>query len=133
MILNFQSGASHLSARDARRRAAGNFFLGWKPQDKHPIHLNGVIFTLCHIIKTFAALSAEAELGALFLNAKESKIMRLILRELGHPQPPTHRHCDNATETGIVNGTVKIQRSRSMEMRYFYICDIVKHKEAQVK
>ena len=28
MILNFHSDASYLSARDARSRAAGNFFLG---------------------------------------------------------------------------------------------------------
>ena len=54
--------------------------------------------------------------------------MTLILRELGYPQPPTPNNCDNDTATGIVNGTVKIQLSRSMEIRYFYICDLVKHK-----
>ena len=54
--------------------------------------------------------------------------MRLNLRELGHLQPPIPIHCDDATVIGISNGTVKRQRSRSMEMRYFYICDIVKNK-----
>ena len=53
------------------------------------------------------------------------KIIRLILKELGHPQPPTPIHCDNSTCVGISNGTVKQQQSRSMEMRYFWIVDQV--------
>ena len=70
MIINVQSDVSCLSATNSKIRAAGHFFLGWKPQDKHPIHLNGAIFTLCHILNFVAASSAEAELGALFLKAK---------------------------------------------------------------
>ena len=69
----------------------------------------------------------------MFLNAKEAKIIRLALEELGHPQPPTPMHCDNATSVGIANNTVKRQQSRSMEMRYFYICDLVKHGIVNVK
>ena len=42
-------------------------------------------------------------------------------------------HCDNATSAGIVNYTVKRELSRSMEMRYFYICDLVKHGIVNVK
>ena len=49
--------------------------------------------------------------------------MRLILREMGHPQPPTPVHIDNTTAVGIVNGTIKRQRSRAMEMRYFWLLD----------
>ena len=58
--------------------------------------------------------------------------MGLTLREPGHPQPTTPIHCINATEACIANGTVKRQRSRSMEMQYFYIGDIIKHKEIEV-
>ena len=129
MIQNVHSDTYYLSDRDAKIWAAVNFFLIWKPQDKEPIHINGEIFTLCHKIKKFAASASEAELGALFLNAKESKIGRLALRELLHPQPHTPIHCDKSTATGIGNGTVKRQISRSTKMRYFYIRDIVKHKE----
>ena len=127
MILNVHSDASYLSAINAKSRAAGHFFLGWQPDDKRPIRLNGPIRTLCTILKFVAASAAEAKLGAMFLNAKEAKIIRLTLKELGHPQPPTPTHCDNATAAGIAKKTVKRQRSRSMEMRYFYICDLVKH------
>ncbi len=79
------------------------------------------------------ASAAEAELGALFLNCKEGVILRLILAELGHRQPPTPIHCDNKTATGIANDTVKKQRSRSMEMRFFWVGDQVKRQFFDVK
>ena len=84
------------------------------------------MFTLCTILKNFATSAAEAELDALLLNAKEAKITRLTLRDLVHLQYPTPIRCLNTTAAGIINGTVKIERSRSMEMRYFYIFDFVK-------
>ena len=70
-----------------------------------------------------AASAAEAELGALFLNAQEAKVIRLVLEELGHPQPPIPIHIDNTTTVGIVNNTIKRQWSRAMEMRYFWLLD----------
>ena len=85
-----------------------------------------------YILNFVAALAAEAELVALFKNTKEAKVMKLTLREIVHSQPLTPIHCGNATETGIANRTVKIQRSRSMKMRYFYICDVVKKEEVQL-
>ena len=42
---------------------------------------------------------------------------------MGHQQPPTPIQCDNKTATGIANDTVKKHRSRSMEMRYFWVTD----------
>ena len=60
--------------------------------------------------------AAEAELGALFLNTKEARIVRLTLAELGHPQPQTPIHIDNTTAVVIVTNTIKRQQSRAMEM-----------------
>ena len=128
MILNIHSDASYLSERDARSRVAGHYFLGSVPQATKPIRLNGSIFTLYKILKFVVASAAEAELGALFLNCKEGTIIRLILEELGHKQPPTPIHCDNMTAAGIANDTVKKHRSRSMEMRFFWVTDQVKQK-----
>ena len=133
MILNAHSDVSYLSAKDAKSRAAGHFFLGWEPDNKRPIRLNGPILTLCTILKFVAASAAESELGAIFLNAKEAKIIRLALEELSHPQPPTPMHCDNAASAGIANNTMKRKRSQSMGMRYLYICDLVKHGIVNVK
>ena len=64
---------------------------------------------LCGILKFVVASAVEVEVGALFVNGKESKIIRLILQEMEHRQPPTSVHCDNktATSTGIANDTLK--------------------------
>eukprot|EP00804_Cyclotella_cryptica_P011793 CCRYP_011361-RA/>CCRYP_011361-RA protein AED:0.17 eAED:0.11 QI:0/0/0/0.8/0.25/0.2/5/0/1137 len=107
MILNIHSDASYLSAPRARSQVAGYYFLGSVPTDDAPINLNGAILVFCGILKFVVASAAEAELGGLFLNCKEGKIQRLILEELGHKQPSTLIHCDNATATGIANDAVK--------------------------
>ena len=57
---------------------------------------------------------------------KKSKIIRLTLDEMGHPQPATPIHMDNSTAVGIANDSVKKQRSRSMEMQPFWTTDQVK-------
>jgi hypothetical protein len=123
MILNVHSDASYLSAPKAQSCAGGYFFLGSIPQDSEPIIINGTIHITCTILKLVAASAAEAELGALFLNAQEAKVICLVLMELGHPQLPTPIHIDNTTTVGIVNNTIKIQWSRSIEMRYFWLLD----------
>jgi hypothetical protein len=106
---------------------------GMVPKDGDPLKLNGAFFTLCTILRFVVASAAEAELGTLFLNCKEGMIFQLTLEELGHPQPKTPIHCDNATAVGIANNTVKQQRSRSMEMRYFWVCDKVAQNAYDVK
>ena len=121
MILNVHSDASYLTAPKARSRAGGHFFLGSLPKDGCPIRLNGAIVSLCTILKCVAASAAEAKLGALFLNAQEANMMRLTLTEMGHPQPPTPIHCNNTTAVGIVKSNIKRQRSRTMNMRYFWL------------
>jgi hypothetical protein len=42
---------------------------------------------------------------------------------MGHPQPNTPVHCDNANAVGIANNTIKRQCSRSMKMRFFWVGD----------
>jgi hypothetical protein len=42
------------------------------------------------------ASAAEAELGALFYNAKDGAMLRVILKELGHPQGATPLQTDNS-------------------------------------
>ncbi len=75
----------------------------------NPTKLNGAIHITCTTLKLVAASAAEAKLGALFLNAQEAKVFRLVLAELGHPQPPTPIHIDNTTTVGIINNTTKRQ------------------------
>ena len=49
--------------------------------------------------------------------------MGITLEKLRHPQPTTPIHIDNTCVVGIVNNTIKHQRSRSMEMQYFELLD----------
>ena len=74
--------------------------------------------TILHFIMVSAA---EAELGALFHNYQDGIIFWQTLADLGHPQPRTPVHCNNATAVGIANNTLKRQRSQSMEMRFLWV------------
>ena len=123
MIFNIHSNASYLSAPCACSCASGYFFLGSYPVYGDPIQLNSAIHITCTILKLVAALAAEAELGALFLNAQEAKVLQLTLLELSHPQPPTPIYIDNTTTVDIVNKTIKRPHSRAMEMRYIWLLD----------
>jgi hypothetical protein len=123
MVMNIHSNASYLSESKARSRACGHFFMGSVPTDGEPIKLNGAFYTNSVILKFVVASAAEAELGALFHNCQDGIIFRQTLTDMGHPQPKTPVHCNNATAVGIGNNTTKRQRSHSMEMQYFWVGD----------
>jgi hypothetical protein len=52
------------------------------------------------------SLAAEAELGALYINAYKAVSMCNLLQEMGHPQPPTPIQTDNSTALGVVNSNI---------------------------
>ena len=116
MILSLQSDASYLSTPKVRIRAGGYFFPVSLPKHGMPIQRNDAIHVNCTVLKLLAVSATKGELGALFHNAQQAKIIRLTLQEMGHPQPATPIYIDNTTAVGIVNSTIKRQRSRSMEM-----------------
>jgi hypothetical protein len=89
------------------------------PKTGEPIKINGAFYVNATILKFVVASAAEAELGALFHNCQDGIIFRQTLSNMGHPQPKTLVHCNNATAVGIANNTIKRQRSWSMEMRFF--------------
>eukprot|EP00804_Cyclotella_cryptica_P011723 CCRYP_011329-RA/>CCRYP_011329-RA protein AED:0.36 eAED:0.39 QI:0/0/0/1/0/0/3/0/333 len=96
MILKVHSDASYLSAKDAKSRAAGIFFLSSLPRDNHPILLNGAIAVLCTTLKFVAASAAEAELGAFFSTQKKQNSCALPWKNsctpsLPHPSMSTIR------------------------------------------
>ncbi len=111
MVLNVHSNARYLSAPHVRSCTGGSFFLGSTPCGGSSIQIDGTVHVTFTILKLVAASAAEAKLGALFLNAQEAKVIWLVIEELGHPQPPTPIHIDNITTVGIVNNTIKKQRS----------------------
>ena len=67
-----------------------------------------------------AQSSTEAELVAAAAAAKVVKYLRLILHELGYPQPgPTPIYEDNDSTIKIVNHSRPTERSRHIDIRYF--------------
>ena len=86
------------------------------PTNNAPICLNGAFHVSTTILQFVVALAAEAELGALYHNCQTGIVFQLTLSNMGHLQPQSPVHCDNATAVGIANNTIKRQRVRSMEM-----------------
>ena len=112
MVLWTHSDASYLTAPKGRSRAAGYSFLSARPitaptNTTAPPPDNGPIHILCQTMRQVVSSAAEAELGALFLNAQDICPIRIALEELGHPQPATPMQTDNDTACGIINDTVK--------------------------
>jgi hypothetical protein len=108
-ILNIHSDVSYLSETGGCSRACGHFFVGWLPKDSKPIPLNGVFHTNSTIMRFVVMSTVEAILGALFHNCQTGIIFQQTLNDLGHHQPKTPVHCNNATAVGIANNTVKCQ------------------------
>jgi hypothetical protein len=124
MILQVHSDAGYCNEKKSRSRAGGHFFFS-NGDDDSPN--NGAILTIASIIKAVMSSAAEAELGALYLNAKEAIHIRQILTEMGHPQPRTPIQTDNSTAAGVVNSTIQPKRTKAMDMRFHWLRD----REAQ--
>eukprot|EP00804_Cyclotella_cryptica_P008108 CCRYP_004594-RA/>CCRYP_004594-RA protein AED:0.30 eAED:0.28 QI:0/0/0/1/0/0.5/2/0/866 len=118
MILAAHSDASYLSETKARSRAGGHFFL---TENYEVPRNNGAILTLAQIIKSVMSSAAEAELGALYINAREAIPIRHLLTELGHAQPPTPIQIDNSTALGVVTNTIQPKRTKAMDMRFHWL------------
>ena len=67
--------------------------------------------------------AAEAEIGALYINAQKWVKERNILEEMGHTQPPTPIQTDNSTADGIINLCVQPKRTKAMDMHYHWLRD----------
>ena len=74
------------------------------------------------------ASAAEAELGGLFINAKEGEVLRTSQEEMWHQQGPIPIQTDNSTFSGIINETSKQRRSKAIEMRFYWVRDRCKQK-----
>ncbi len=120
MILAVHSDAGYANKKKSRSRAGGHFFLS--NEDKFPPN-NGAILTISTIIKAVMSSAAEAELGALFINAKEAVYLRQILTEMGHPQPKTPIQTDNTTAEGVINNKIQPKRTKAMDMRFHWLRD----------
>jgi hypothetical protein len=119
MQLKIHSDASYLSEPKSKSRIGGFFYLGGKTSSSMKPLSNGPL--LCHtpVLKHVVSSVAEAEFGALFVNAKEGTVTSTTLSEMGHNQDATDLSTDNTTADGIINKTVQQKRSKAMDMRFY--------------
>jgi hypothetical protein len=103
----------------------GFFYMGSSTNTENKL-TNGAILIISIVLKHVMSSAAEAEIGAVFIDAKEGAVLCTTLEELGHPQPPTPMETDNTTATGYSNGTIKQKRTNAMDMRFSLIKDRVK-------
>ena len=120
MILALHSDASYLSEPKARSRAGGHFFLSENEED--PAN-NGAVLNTAQIIKAVMSSAAEAELGAMFINAREAVPCRKTLEEMGHKQLRTPMQIDNSTAVGVANKNIQPRRTKAMDMGFHWLRD----------
>ena len=118
MVLAVHSDASYLSEPKARSRAGGHFFL--TTEDNEP-PTNGAILNISKNMTSVMSSAADAELGAIYINACEAVPIQNLLQEMGHKQPKTPMQTDNSTALGVVNSNIQPQRTKSMDMRFYWL------------
>ena len=118
MKFTIHSNASYLSEQKAHSRAGGHMFVAGS--EEIPIS-NGVILNILQIIKTVMSSATEAELGALFINAKTSVSMRQTLEEMGHPQPRTPIQTANSTAHALLTNRILPKALKAMDMRFNWL------------
>ena len=124
MVLAIHSDTSYLSEPKSHSRAGGHMFMAGN--DKIPSN-NGAVLTISQIIRAVMSSAAEAELGALFINAKTAVSIRQALIKLGHPQPRTPMQTDNATAHALLTNKILPKALKAMNMRFRWL----KCQEAQ--
>jgi hypothetical protein len=76
--------------------------------------------------------AAEAKCRALFDNTKDAVPLCNTLKEMGHPQLAAPVQVDNSTTHGFANKQTKQQKSKLMDMQFYWIQDHIAQKQFQV-
>jgi hypothetical protein len=118
MVLAIHSDTLYLSEPNSHSRAGGHMFMAG--QDDIPIN-NGAVLNISQIVRAVMSSAADAELGALFINAKTAVSMRQTLNELGHPQPRTPIQTDNATAHALLTNKILPKALKAMDMRFHWL------------
>ena len=123
MVLHVDSDAAYLVAPKSKSRVAGYYYLSDNPEIKNNPTLNGAIQVECKTLRHVVSSAAEAEVAGIFHNATTAVPIRILLQALQHPQPPTPLKTDNSTATGFVHDNIHQKRSKSWDMRYYWLRD----------
>jgi hypothetical protein len=112
--------------KSSQSQAGGHFFLSLDTED--PIN-NGAVLNIEQLIKAVMPSAAEAELGALYINARKAIPQCQTLAEMGHKQPPTPMQTGNSTALRVVNNNVQPQCAKAMDMQFHWLrCRKAQHQ-----
>ena len=123
MQLHIDSDAAYLVAPKARRRIAGFYYFKYSPDGTLLSQPNHPILIECSCLRHVVSSDAEAETAAIFQNAQNALLLRRILVALGHPQSPTPIKTDNATANNFVHNNMHLRKSKTWDMRYYWLRD----------
>jgi hypothetical protein len=87
--------------------------------------INGPISRAAKMMSCVVASIAKAELAGGFQAAQIGVQHRNTLEDLGYPQPVTSLRMDNTVALGIAEWKTNGKRSKSMDMRFFWLADRV--------
>ena len=75
--------------------------------------------------------AAEAELGALIINAKQSVAIRTTLTGMKHPQPPTPIQMDNSTVMVVFTNAILPKATKAIDMHFHQLRDCKQQNQEQ--
>jgi hypothetical protein len=78
MILHIHIDASYLSEKEAKSRSGGFFYMGSSTNTDKKL-TNEAILIISKVLKHIMSSATEAEIGAVFINAKEGAVLRTTL------------------------------------------------------
>ena len=137
MILCVASESSYSSVANSRSRVGGCHFLGNQPKLNVPladqiIFHNAPTHVEASILKSVMSAASESEIAAAYVNAKLAVPIRICLLEMGHHQPATPLEIDNTTAYGILTKQLMPKRSKSIEMRFYWLRDRENQRQFQL-
>ena len=118
MVLSANSNAGFHNESKGCSQIGSHIFLA---ESKPFPPWNGLLLTIAQVIKYVISSAAEAELGELFITAKELVPIRHTLIEMGFSHPLTPIQPDNSTAAGVVNDTFIAQKTKSMDLRLHWL------------
>jgi hypothetical protein len=78
------------------------------------------------------SLATKAELAGLYIMVREVVYIRIILKELGHKQPPIPLQTNNAMADAVINGKIQPKQTKAMDMRFHWLRDCKCQQQFQI-
>ena len=134
MQLDIHSNASYISVSQARSQASGVHFLSKGPpnpnipEDFVPT-VNSIVLFVCKIMRNVMASAYEAEYGTIIINAQPAVPIRTMLNEMGCKRGPTYIQVDNSTAVIIATKYFCQNKSKAMNMRFYWINKIIEKRK----